>query len=594
MINPATNKVEAGWPTAPMTSPHGMAIDFQTHHIFSAGQGKVVMLDENTGKVLSSVDIAPGYVDQIAFDQSNGRLYCACGDAGVISVVQENGRGCHAAGQRADASESRIRWKWTRTRMRSGFLTRDPTGAYLQEFTAGNRALEPAFKCRSFAATATVSQLFCGFAPLVTLKETRKTMSTFTARVSALRRRRHILALVPIGRGLFAAPGTALPHFTALPYVQPGSASRLVDGQETMVIAWQTEHFPADFTLDYGPSKAYGKSAVISRAERWQGDSRDKRYNYAADLSRPESEQDLLLSPARGRDKQLLKATLRPAKSAANLPALSRSATTPTAIRASGQSRTMPTRLTRILLSTPATMSMKAAWTASMPSISFPIYNADTPDPKVGAPLLRSVPFYTVMANHDVHHKDAQKHPAADFDKDRGRTGLLHGHAPAAERSRPRPVRPRLLAIPSLIADFQAVRRQRASRRWRITRSTTATFIFCASTSNDYIDPTSPALQAWIASDLQGNRCPLEVCRLPSSGVQCRRGALQRAADAGLSPLFEAHGVDFCLHGHEHVYQRTMPLRFAPSDLTKAPPSHVSDRRIPGTFTLDTKFDGKT
>ena len=59
-----------------------------------------------------------------------------------------------------------------------------------------------------------------------------------------------------------------------------------------------------------------------------------------------------------------------------------------------------------------------------------------------------------------------------------------------------------------------------------------------------------------------------------------------------LSPLFEAHGVDFCLHGHEHVYQRTMPLKFAPSDLSKAGPSHVSDRRIPGTFTVDTKFDG--
>ncbi|MGI4788919.1 MAG: YncE family protein [Janthinobacterium lividum] len=93
VIDPATNKVEASWPTAPMTSPHGMAINSKTHHIFSAGQGKVVMLDEATGKVLASADIAPGYVDQIAFDPDTQRLYCACGDAGMISVLQETASG---------------------------------------------------------------------------------------------------------------------------------------------------------------------------------------------------------------------------------------------------------------------------------------------------------------------------------------------------------------------------------------------------------------------------------------------------------------------------------------------------------------------
>jgi len=91
VINPATGKVEATWPTAPMTSPHGLAVDSKTHRVFAAGQGKVVMMDQSTGKVLSSVDIAPGYVDQIALDQDSGRLYCACGDAGMISVVQTSG-----------------------------------------------------------------------------------------------------------------------------------------------------------------------------------------------------------------------------------------------------------------------------------------------------------------------------------------------------------------------------------------------------------------------------------------------------------------------------------------------------------------------
>lgn len=92
VINPATNTVEATWPTAPMTSPHGLAIDGVTHRVFSAGQGKLVVMDQKTGKVLTTVGIAPGYVDQIAFDPETKRVYCASSPKdgpSQISVVQE-------------------------------------------------------------------------------------------------------------------------------------------------------------------------------------------------------------------------------------------------------------------------------------------------------------------------------------------------------------------------------------------------------------------------------------------------------------------------------------------------------------------------
>ena len=35
--------------------------------------------------------------------------------------------------------------------------------------------------------------------------------------------------------------------------------------------------------------------------------------------------------------------------------------------------------------------------------------------PGAPAPLLRSVPFYTVIANHDVQGKDERGHEVADF-----------------------------------------------------------------------------------------------------------------------------------------------------------------------------------
>ena len=61
-----------------------------------------------------------------------------------------------------------------------------------------------------------------------------------------------------------------------------------------------------------------------------------------------------------------------------------------------------------------------------------------------------------------------------------------------------------------------------------------------------------------------------------------------------LAPIFEKHGVNFVLGGHEHNYQRTVPLRFTPKDTTKAHALHTKERVIPGEFALDRAFDGET
>jgi YVTN family beta-propeller protein len=89
VIDPATNKVVARWPTAPATQPHGLAVDTDNHRIFSAGgNGKLVVIDTKTGAVTDAVDIVPK-VDQIAFDASNGLVYCAGADK--MSVVRTTG-----------------------------------------------------------------------------------------------------------------------------------------------------------------------------------------------------------------------------------------------------------------------------------------------------------------------------------------------------------------------------------------------------------------------------------------------------------------------------------------------------------------------
>ena len=400
------------------------------------------------------------------------------------------------------------------------------------------------------------------------------------------------LALVPSGQGLFAAPGTALPVFTALPYIQPGPASRLTDGQETMVIAWQTELAAAEFALDYGPSKAYSKTAPISRAERWSGDS-DKRFNYAADLS------GLALSTTyhyrlSGNGKTIAEgyfATRKKRGEPSRFVAFGDNSYGDPGQRAVAYHayQAHPD----IIVNTGDNV-YESGRDCEYAQYFYPIYNAGIPDPKVGAPLLRSVPFYTVMANHDVHHKDAQKRPAADFDQYRDALAYYTAmHLPLNGPALPPSPTP-VLGDAALIAEFKQAAGARFPQMANYSFDHGDAHFLCLD-SNDYIDPTSSALQAFIASDLQATdaRWKFVVYHHPAfnAGAEHYKEQHMRA----LSPLLEAHGVDFCLHGHEHVYQRTMPLRFAPGDLTKAPPGpHISDRRIPGTFTLDTRFDGKT
>ena len=86
VIDPSTNKVVNTWPTAPATSPHGLALVTKRNWVLSAGKnGKLVAIDTATGQVAFSTDIKPD-VDQISYDPEAHRAYCAC--KGFVSVVQ--------------------------------------------------------------------------------------------------------------------------------------------------------------------------------------------------------------------------------------------------------------------------------------------------------------------------------------------------------------------------------------------------------------------------------------------------------------------------------------------------------------------------
>jgi DNA-binding beta-propeller fold protein YncE len=104
-VDAGTNAVVAKWATAPASQPHGLAFDPDSGRLFSAGNnGKLAVIDVKTGKVVAVADIT-SKVDQIAFDPSTRRVYCAGPDR--LSVVQETADGAALLGSVKTASTAK-------------------------------------------------------------------------------------------------------------------------------------------------------------------------------------------------------------------------------------------------------------------------------------------------------------------------------------------------------------------------------------------------------------------------------------------------------------------------------------------------------
>jgi DNA-binding beta-propeller fold protein YncE len=87
-INALTGEALKSWPVDPAQKPHGLIYDEKNHHLLvSGGNGTFVMMDAETGKVLTSLQMSPG-VDQTAFNKATNRLYCPSGRAGTLTVIQ--------------------------------------------------------------------------------------------------------------------------------------------------------------------------------------------------------------------------------------------------------------------------------------------------------------------------------------------------------------------------------------------------------------------------------------------------------------------------------------------------------------------------
>jgi acid phosphatase type 7 len=405
------------------------------------------------------------------------------------------------------------------------------------------------------------------------------------------------LALAPVGSSVFAATVTdashaRLPLFTVLPYIQPGSQSLLKAGQESMVVAWQTLPQAADFSVEFGATKSYGGSAVLNHVSRLSGrnDEVEGRFNWTAQIDGLKLGQKYFYR-VRGNGQTLAEGyftTRQPRGGKIRFVSFGDNSYGDLSDRAIAYHAY---KQNPDFVMNCGDNVYESGRDHEYQRFFFPVYNANTAGPGEGAPLLRSVPFYGIVGNHEVQDKDGDGNEIADFGKNPDALGFFTAlHLPLngpAKLSYPMPI----------MGPRKATEAFREAAGPRFPRMANYSFDygdahFLCLDSNRYLDPNDDDLQAWIKSDLASTDAlwKFVVYHHPAFNVGDEHYETQHMRV--LTPLFEAHNVDFVLSGHEHNYQRPRPLKFTPAGPGKSAAVCARDRKVPGTFTIDTTFDG--
>jgi len=405
-----------------------------------------------------------------------------------------------------------------------------------------------------------------------------------------------VLALSPAGRGVFAAPrsfdGPRLPLFTTLPYIQPGSGSLLREGEESTVVAWQTQVGDADFVVDFGPSEGYGRTAACEHRSRVSGRGGDgePRINWTATIGGLGPGQEYFYR-VHGSGKRLAEGGL-----SSGLRRRRRISFVAFCDNSYGDISDRAIAYHTYRQNPDFVMNCgdnvyESGTENEYQRYFFPVYNADVAGVRLGAPLLRSVPFYTVVANHDVQDKDPNGHEVADFTRNPDALAYYTAmHLPLNGPDAPTFPTP-TMGPAERVAAFRASAGNRFPRMANYSFDYGDAHFLCLD-SNRYVDPNDSALQAWMARDLSTTDAlwKFVVFHHPPFNVGNEHYEVQHMRV--LSPLLEAHGVDIVLSGHEHNYQRSRPLKFKPDSAGRSADVGGKDRRVPGAFTVDRVFDG--
>jgi len=223
----------------------------------------------------------------------------------------------------------------------------------------------------------------------------------------------------------------------------------------------------------------------------------------------------------------------------------------------------------------------------------FPIYNADTASPDMGAPIMRSIVTLGVIGNHDV---------ALGDNKNGVNLQKFGDNALAFYKIWSEPLNGPLkdakgLDIPKLLGSKDLVDSFESSVGKKYPRMANCSFEYGNShwlvlDANPYVDWTDESLRKWVADDLaKAKDATWKFVCFHQPGFSYDLSHYKEQRMRLLSDLFERGGVDIVFSGHAHDYQRSYPLKFK-AKREGGKPAINSDGTVDGDFTFDKQYDG--
>lgn len=207
----------------------------------------------------------------------------------------------------------------------------------------------------------------------------------------------------------------------------------------------------------------------------------------------------------------------------------------------------------------------------------FPIYNADKPDAKVGAPLLRSVPFIAAPGNHDVGGNNLGTNPdglayflywSQPLNGPVASVGATQVLGPEANRGGFRhSAGEQFPRMANFSFDY-------GNAHWTVIDS------------NKYADWTADDLREWLKRDLASAKsAKWRFVLFHHPGFNSSKAHFNDQWMRIVAPVFEEGKVDVVFAGHVHNYQRSFPLKFVPEP-------GAWRNEVKGALSLDKKYDG--
>ena len=213
----------------------------------------------------------------------------------------------------------------------------------------------------------------------------------------------------------------------------------------------------------------------------------------------------------------------------------------------------------------------------------FPIYNADKPDPAVGAPLSRSTVFLASPGNHDILNRDLTKFPDGlgyflywdqPLNGPLGTVGAANTPTLSGSDENQKAFLTGAGSAYPRMANFSF---DCGNAHWTVLDA------------DPYVDWNDKALRDWVAKDLAAAKnATWRFVGFHQPGFNSSKSHFGEQYMRVLSDVFEKGRVDIVFNGHVHNYQRSFPLTFIPT------PGQPAKGMIAGQWVLDKSFDGKT